>query len=363
MTNHAQSFGPTTPFEVIVIGAGQAGLAIAWHLRQQGRRLLVLDAGAEIGHVWRSRWDSLELFTPAEYDSLPGFPFPGEAGTYPSKDDVAEYLAAYVAAFDLPVQLNSPVTELARAGDHFEVRTAGRSYFAHQVVVATGPFQTAFVPEMARGLDDSVHQLHSSQYRNPADLPAGAVLVVGAGNSGLQIAEELSASRRVDVAVGSRPRRLPRRLLGRNLFWWLNRLGLLTKPADSALARRFRSGGDLVIGTSRRALRQVRFRARLLDARDRAVRFANGDTLDVEVVIWATGYRADYSWITIPGVVSDGGVLHERGVSAITGLYVLGLPWLYTRGSALLGFVDADAQHIAARIASTGADRAVDAGV
>jgi putative flavoprotein involved in K+ transport len=358
MTNELQLIGPTTPFEVIVIGAGQAGLAIAWHLRQQGRRFLVLDARPEIGHVWRSRWDSLQLFTPTEYDSLPGLSFPGEAGSYPTKDDVAEYLTSYVAAFDLPVQLNSPVTELARAGDDFEVRTTQRSYFAHQVVVATGPFQTAFVPEIAGGLDASVHQLHSSQYRNPAELPAGPVLVVGAGNSGLQIAEELSASRQVDVAVGSRPRTVPRRLLGRNLFWWLIRLGLLTKPAESALARRFRSGGDLVIGTHRRALKKVRFRSRLVAASDGAVRFTDQSTLDVRVVIWATGYRPDYSWITVPDVVSDGRILHERGVSPIRGIYVLGLPWLYTRGSALLGFVDADAEHLAHRIASTERARA-----
>ena len=180
--------------DVLVIGAGQAGLALGHHLARRGMDFLLLDAGPEIGHSWRSRWDSLRLFTPAQYDSLPGLPFPAPADTHPSKDDVADYLAGYAAHFALPVRLNSPVLRLHRDADgRFEATTPTGTLRAKRVVVATGPFQTPHVPALADRLDPGVPQLHSAEYRNPAQLRgAGRVLVVGAANSGLQIAAELA---------------------------------------------------------------------------------------------------------------------------------------------------------------------------
>jgi putative flavoprotein involved in K+ transport len=346
--------------DVIVVGAGQAGLAIGWYLARLGLRFQVLEASAELGRSWRSRWDSLTLFTPAQYDALPGMPFPAPADTYPTKEPVADYLRAYADAFRLPVRLNSRVTSLSRSGDGFEVRTADETFSARRVVVATGPFQVPFVPPAAGGLDSAVTQLHSADYRNPQALPDGPVLVVGGGNSGLQIAEELSASRRVDVSIGTSPPMLPQRLAGRDLFWWLTRLGLMRVPAESRLGRRVQARGEFVIGTSRRQLKRagVTFRPRLVGADGRTVRFADGSTLDVGVVVWATGYRSDYSWISVPGVVRNGRVAHRRGVTDVPGLYFLGLSWQHTRGSALLGFLDEDARHIADRIA---ADRAATA--
>jgi putative flavoprotein involved in K+ transport len=343
------------PLDVVVIGGSQAGLAMAWHLAQQGLRFVVLEAGPELGHVWRSRWDSLKLFTPAQYDALPGMAFPAPADTYPTKDPVADYLQAYAATFDLPVRLNARVTRLSRTDDGFEVQTADQTYQARQVVVATGPFQVPFVPPPAGKLDASVTQLHSADYRNPQTLPDGPVLVVGGGNSGFQIAEELAATRQVDLSIATTYPMLPQRLGGRDLFWWLTRLGLMRVTASSRLGRRVAGRGEFVIGTNRRRLERkgVRFRPRLVDAEGRTVRFADHSLLeDVGVVVWATGYRSDYAWIHIPGVVREGHVVHWRGMTEVPGLYFLGLTWQHTRGSALLGFVNDDAAYLADRIAT-----------
>jgi putative flavoprotein involved in K+ transport len=238
--------------DVVVVGGSQAGLAMAWHLAQQGLRFVVLEAAPELGHNWRSRWDSLKLFTPAQYDALPGMAFPAPADTYPTKDPVADYLQAYAKAFDLPVQLNAKVTELRRLDDgSFEVRTADATYRARQVVVATGPFQVPFVPPPAAKLDASVAQVHSANYRNPQTLPEGPVLVVGGGNSGFQIAEELAATRTVDLSIATTYPMLPQRRAGRDLFWWLTRLGLMRVTVDSRLGRRA-SRREFIIGTTGR---------------------------------------------------------------------------------------------------------------
>jgi putative flavoprotein involved in K+ transport len=341
--------------DVVVVGGSQAGLAIAWHLRRQGLRFVVLEASPEIGHTWRSRWDSLKLFTPAQYDALPGMAFPAPADTYPTKEPVADYLRDYAKAFDLPVHLNARVTSLIRTDGGFEVRTADQTYRARQVVVATGPFQVPFVPPQAAKLDPSVTQVHSADYRNPQALSDGRVLVVGGGNSGFQIAEELAATRQVDLSIATRYPMLPQRLGGRDLFWWLTRLGLLRVTVTSRPGRRM-SRRDFVIGTNRRRLegKGVRFRPRLVDAEGRTVRFADHSLLeDVGVVVWATGYRPDYGWIHIPGVVREGHVVHRRGVTEVPGLYFLGLSWQHTRGSALLGFVNDDAAYLADHIATS----------
>ncbi|WP_448625398.1 flavin-containing monooxygenase [Geodermatophilus sp. URMC 64] len=348
---------PVEPFDVVVVGGGQAGLAAAWHLRQQGMQFRVLEAAVELGHTWRTRWESLRLFTPAEHDALPGRPFPAPAGTYPGKEAVTDYLRDYAAAFDLPVELNARVTGLQRTNGGFRLDTADRTYTARAVIVATGPFQTPFVPPPAAGLDASVTQVHSAEYRSPDALPAGPALVVGGGNSGFQIAEELAATRPVEFSAGSAYPALPQRLLGRDLFWWLTRLGLMRVTAGSRLGRRMQARGEFLIGSSRRGLRRagVRFRPRLVDATGRTVRFADGTSREVGVVVWATGYRPDHTWIDIPGVLRDGRIAHDRGVTEVPGLYFLGLPWQHTRGSALLGFVADDAAHVAAHAARTAA--------
>ena len=351
----ARAGGPDDELlDVIAVGGSQAGLAMAWHLARERLRFVVLEAAPEIGHTWRSRWDSLTLFTPTQHDALPGMPFPGPPDTYPTKDPVAGYLTAYAAKFNLPVRLNARVTELRRMAEGFEARTDGGVFRARQVVVATGPFQVPFIPPAAQRLDGSMTQLHSAAYRNPQTLPPGPVLVVGGGNSGFQIAEELAqAGRRVDLSIATKLPALPQRLGGKDLFWWLTRLGLMRVTVGSRLGRRM-SSRDFIIGSSRRRLKAagVRFRPGVAGADGRTVRFADGNTLDVGIVIWATGYRFDYSWIDIPGVVRDDKVVHRHGVTDIPGLYFLGLSWQHTRGSALLGFVHDDAAYLAGLITS-----------
>jgi putative flavoprotein involved in K+ transport len=348
-------------YDVIVIGAGQAGLALGHHLAARGADFVLIDAAPEIGHSWRSRWDSLRLFSPAQYDSLPGMPFPAPADTHPSKDDVADYLAEYAARFALPVRCNTPVQRLHRATDRaFVATTPTGTVRARRVVIATGPFQAPHTPALADRLHPDVIQLHSAAYRNPTQVPGGGrVLVVGAANSGLQIAAELGATQPVTVAVGTRPTELPQRIGGRDLFFWLTKSAFLTVPADTGIGRRLRARGDLVIGTRSRTLRRrgIDFRPRLTDIDCRTAVFADGSNVDIDAVVWATGYRPDYSWLQVPDVVVDGVVRHTAGVTDVPGLYFLGLPWQTCRGSALLGFVGADAAILADRMTHDAAGR------
>jgi putative flavoprotein involved in K+ transport len=348
------SEGGATSLDVVVIGASQAGLAIGYHLARRGVKFVILDAGSDIGEVWRSRWDSLTLFTPAQYSGLPGMAFPSPKDEYPSKDDVASYLQSYVSAFDLPVKLNAKVVSLAEREGTYLVRTADEVFTADQVVVATGPFQVPFVPPITRELDGTVFQIHSADYRNPGQLPDGEVLVVGGGNSGFQIAEELAATKKVTLAVGQRVPSLPQRLLGKDLFWWLSGVGFMKVSTDSRLGRKL-AKRDVLIGSSPRGLRGsgVTLRKRLTNLVGRRALFDDGSEQDTDAIIWATGYRSDFSWIEIPGIKNaDGTIIHRRGVTDASGLFFIGLPWQHTRGSALIGFVKDDAAFIAAHMNS-----------
>src|SRR6266550_1406614 len=342
-------------FDVVIIGGSQAGLAVGYHLAQRGLRFVIRDAGPETGHVWRSRWDSLTLFTPAQYSGLPGMAFPSPKDTYPSKDDVAQYLQSYTSALGLPVRLNAKVTSLTERDGAYVVATMDEEFTAGQVVVATGPFQVPFVPPIAGDLDASVFQIHSAAYRNPAQLPEGChVLVVGGGNSGFQIAEELAATRKVDLAVGQRIPPLPPRLLGKDLFWWLSGIGFMKVSTDSRLGRKL-SKRDVLIGSNPRRLRHsgVTLRKRLASASGRRAVFDDGSEQDFDAIVWATGYRSDLSWVDVPGVRDErDGIIHRRGVTDAPGLFFIGLTWQHTRGSALIGFVGDDAAFIAARISS-----------
>jgi putative flavoprotein involved in K+ transport len=340
-------------FEVAVIGAGQAGLAIGHVLARQGRQFVILEGADSIGAAWRSRWDSLVLFTPRRYSALPGLVFPGDPEGYPTRDEVIAYLEQYAATFELPVQLNSPVRRVASKNGGFVVELDHGRLVADQAVVATGPFQVANVPALASQLDPEVVQTHSTGYMRPSDVPPGTVLVVGGGNTGYQIAKELSATHRVYLAVGSRQTPLPQRFLGRDLFWWLTKSGLIKKTVETRIGQRLRHR-DTLIGSNPRGVKRhgVALKPRVTGASDRMVTLADGSTLEIDAVIWATGYRSDYSWIDAPILDPAERVKHRRGVTDVSGLYFLGLTWQHTRGSALIGWVKDDAEFIAEQIAA-----------
>lgn len=332
--------------EVIVIGGGQAGFAMGYHLAERGIGFVILDASEHVGDAWRARWDSLRLFTPARYSSLPGMAFPGDPDRYPGKDEVADFLAAYAARFDLPVRRGERVLALRREAEGWTAKTATAQYEAPQVVVATGPFQRPAVPTLGRDLPAEVVQLHSTSYRNPAQLPDGDVLVVGAGNSGVQLAEELSRTHRVHLAVGERMPRLPQRVLGRSLFWWLEKSGVMNVSVDSPLGRRM-SRTDTLIGKGPWMLRGVQLHGRAVEVRGDAVLTADGGRVSPAAVVWATGFQPEFGWIEAPVLDGRGAPVQRRGVTSAPGLYFLGLSWLHTRGSALIGWVGRDAEHLA----------------
>jgi putative flavoprotein involved in K+ transport len=345
----AHSNGPS---EVAIIGAGQAGLAMGYFLREKGIPFVILERTDSIGPAWRERWDSLTLFTPRRYSALPGLPFSGHPDGYPMRDEVVDYLEHYARTFELPIELNSEVRELRAEDGRFLLEVDGQARTADQVAVATGPFQTPYIPGLAKQLSPEVFQTHAVGYRRPQDLAAGTVLVVGGGNTGFQIAKELSGTHDVVLSVGSRQKPLPQRLAGRDLFWWLTKTRLLSTTVESRLGSRLRHR-EMLIGSSPRELRRrygVELKPRAVDASSRTVRFEDTSEVEVDAVFWATGYRPDYSWIKLPTFDSDGRLRHRRGVTDVPGLYFLGLTWQHTRGSALIGFVKDDAQFLADRI-------------
>ena len=340
--------------DVLVIGGGQAGLVMGYYLIQRGLRFIIVDAGADVGDVWRHRWDSLRLFTPAQYNNLPGMSFPDASDTYPGKDAVADFLKTYVNSFSLPVQLNTRIRSLALEGDIYMAKSDSEVFKAKQVVVATGPFQVPFVPLQAKDFHPDVVQLHSVDYRNPDSVPPGRVLIVGGANTGCQIALELSETRDVDISVGQRLPTIPQRPLGRDVWWWGARFGFTRVTASSRLGKRL-SGRDVVIGGGLRELRKlgVKVQPRMIGGAGCTATFEGGGTTDVDSIIWATGYRTDHSWVDLPDLKDERGLLrHERGVTEAPGLYMLGLSWQHTRTSALLGWVANDAEFLAGRIES-----------
>jgi len=345
------------PLDVLVIGAGQAGLALGYTLKETGLRFLLVERHARIGESWRQRFDSLTLFTPRAYSALPGLAVPGDPEGYPTKDEIADYLASYAAHFDLPVRLGTAIERLEREEGLFRATTAdGEVLTARSVVLASGAFQQPAVPAISEHFAPEVTQLTPDSYRNPGQTPAGTVLVVGDGATGRQIARELSGSHRVILSTGRARRVSPHRVLGKSIFWWMDRTGLLRKSRQSRIGRKLMiqdpfPGKDLDLGKLRQ--HGISVVGRLSRVADRQVSFASGETAEVETVIWATGYRDQTEWVAIPGATdATGAFIHERGSSPVPGLSFIGRSWQWTRGSALLTGVGADARYVVEQLAA-----------
>jgi putative flavoprotein involved in K+ transport len=348
-------------YETIVIGAGQAGLSVGYHLKRAHRSFVILDRDDRIGDNWRTRWDSLRLYSPAFRDGLPGMAFPAPPASYPTANEMGDYLEAYAAAFELPMRNGVAVDELAVEEGRYVVRAGDATYEADNVVLATGVFQKPHVPEFAGELDPGITQLHSNDYRNLSQLQAGAVLVVGASHSGSDIAFEASGTHEV-VLSGKDTGQIPvpiesrrGRLFFRALFFFGSHVVTVDTPIGRKVQPHIRHGGGPLLRYRRKDLRQAgieRVLARTVGVDGGRPLLDDGRVLDVRNVVWCTGFRPDYSWIRCPFPIgNDGYPVQYRGViSSAPGLYVVGLPFLHSFASQLIGGAVRDAERVARHI-------------
>lgn len=347
----------------VIIGAGQAGLAVGYYLSQRGVPFVILDEQARVGDSWRQRWDSLRLFTPARYDALPGLSFPGSKNYFPTKGEMADYLEQYRDRFDLPVRAGVRVEQVTRSNSNFVVATRDQLYVADNVVIAMSNFQRPRIPESARALDPKILQLHSAGYRNVSQLRPGGVLVAGAGNSGAEIARETAragfATWIAGRDVGSLPYRIDgpaARLLAPLLLRFIFHRVLTT---NTPMGRRVRQAalrrGAPLLRTKPKELSALGVRRVPRFTGVREGRPLVGDTrvLDVTNVIWCTGFEPSFSWIDLPIFASDGQPMQQRGVVASEpGLYFVGLHFLHAMSSAMIHGVSRDAEYVANKISA-----------
>lgn len=358
--SRTQGDDPNAP--VLVIGAGQAGLSTGYFLQEFDVPFSIVAADERVGDTWRNRWDSLRLFTPAFYNHLPGMDFPADdPGHLPTKDEVADYLEAYAERFDLPVELGTRVTDLRRSDGEsgFVVTTDSGELEPEHVVVATGPYDEPDIPEVAEEVPDGVFTCHSSEYRNASQLRDGDILVVGAGNSGTQIATELADDDRTGTVwlVGPDRGTIPRSILGRDFYRWAGPT-ILRVRRTSVIGRRLHDRmartGDPVFSNEHEAMEAAgveRITGRITSMVDGSPATADGEAFDVSNIVWCTGFRPGFDWIDLDVFDEDGHPRHERGVvTDYPELYFVGLQWLYRPNSSLLGGVGRDAEHVAAGI-------------
>ena len=344
--------------QTVIIGGGQSGLSVGYHLARRGLPFVILDANARVGDSWRHRWDSLRLFTPARFNGLDGWPFPAAPDVFPTKDEMADYLESYAAHFSLPVRARTRVTKLSKRDGTFIVDTDSGSIAADQVVVAMATYQASRIPRLAKELDPSIVQLHSGAYRNPAQLREGGVLLVGAGNSGAEIAIEVARTHRTWMSgrdVGEVPFRISS-WVGQHLLapFVLRVLFHRILTVNTPLGRKVRPGvlsrGGPLIRTRRSNLRTagVERVARVAGVKGGQPVLADGRVMsDVANVIWCTGYHAGFDWIDLPVLDEDGEPRHERGlVASEPGLYFVGLHFLYALSSTMIHGVGRDASRV-----------------
>jgi len=359
----SSSRAQTKHVDVLIIGGGQAGLSVGYHLAQRGvRKFLILDANARVGDSWRERWDSLRLFTPAKYSGLDGMPFPAHPRHYPTKDEMADYLEAYARYFFLPIRNGVRVDGLSREGERYVATSGAQRFVAREVVVAMADYQKAALPPFARELDPSIVQLHSIAYKRPGQLRPGTVLLVGAGNSGAEIAVELRKAGHPVVMAGRHVGAVPAwfqstagqvllmPLLFRGIFHHL--LTDSTPPGRKVKAQRHRAAPLIRTLPKHLAAARVERVARVRGVQAGRPVLEDGRTLDVRNVIWTTGFHPGFSWVHLPVFDDHGYPRQKRGVVAESpGLYFIGLHFLYAMTSAMIHGVGRDARYVAERIA------------
>jgi putative flavoprotein involved in K+ transport len=349
--------------ETIIIGGGQAGLSVGHHLSRLGMPFLIIEANDRIADSWRKRWDSLRLFTPAQFDGLDGMPFPAPAHAFPTKDEMADYLESYAAKFKLPVRTGVKVDRLSKRGDKFVISAGDHRFEANSVVVAMANFQSPRVPSFASGISPAIVQLHSSEYRNPSQLREGSVLVAGAGNSGAEIAIEVARSHRTWMSgrqTGQVPFRIDslfaRMILVPFLFRVVfHRLLTIKTPMGRKARPRALAGGAPLIRVKDKDLMKagIQRAMRVVGVRNGLPVLEDEQTVDVTNVIWCTGFHPGFSWIDLPIFAESGGPVHDGGVvTSEPGLYFVGLHFLYAFSSTMIHGVSRDAERIAATIAA-----------
>jgi putative flavoprotein involved in K+ transport len=350
----------------VVVGGGQAGLSVGYHLKRLGVPFLILDASERIGDAWRQRWDSLRLFTPARFDGLDGMPFPAPPFSFPTKDEMADYLETYARKFALPVRLGVRVERVSRQGGRFLLVAGDLRFDADNVIVAMGNFQRPSTPALAPELDPKIRQLHSIDYRNPGQLRDGAVLIVGAGNSGAEIAFELvRASHKIWMAgpsTGNVPFRVdgPAGRLGLARFVFrvvFHRVLSVANPIGrKARPKMLHRAAPLIRvkpwDLSNAGVERV---PRVVGTRNGLPLLEDGRVLDVANVVWCTGFHPGFSWMDLPVFGADGAPLHEDGIVAQEpGLYFVGLHFLYALSSEMIHGVGRDAGRIAEVVSKRG---------
>jgi putative flavoprotein involved in K+ transport len=359
--------GKNEHVDTVIIGGGQAGLAAGYHLGRLGRAFVVLESNQRIGDSWRKRWESLRIFTPAKFSSLPGMRLPGPRFGFPTKDEMGDYLERYAKAFGMDVRTGVHVKSLTKTGDTFVVTTSeGTRFMSHNVVVATGSERIAKTPSFAGELARGVVQLHSSEYKSPAQLADGPVLVVGCGNSGAEIAYEVSKTHQTYVS-GKASAQIPAKhgpMMARTIFRVIRFMGLhvlnLRTPIGRKVQPKFiKTAAPLIrVKTKDLSKRGAELVGRTAGIEGGRPVLDDGRVLDVANVIWCTGFREEWPWIDVPVFGIDGRPVQYRGVvTDAPGLYFVGVRFQYAAASDVLPGVGRDAEHIANHIASRTTDR------
>ncbi|WBX72503.1 flavin-containing monooxygenase [Tenacibaculum retecalamus] len=338
--------------DYVIIGGAQAGLSMAYHLKKMNKKFLVIDGEKEIGASWLNRWDSLKLFTPTEYNHLPGMKFDAPKGHYPTKFEVSNYFKLYVEKFDIPLQLDTLIKSVRKNENGFYVTYKNGEIVTKNVIVATEPFHIPYTPPCNTKISESIFQMHSNYYKKANQLQGGDALVVGAGDSGYQILDEISKdkNRTVYFSGNTNVKSLPQQFLGKTLWWWFTLIGFLSYSKYSWIGKKINTSIQPVIGTDVKEIlsrKNVIAVGRTKDALNTEIEFEKDKISTIKNIIWATGYRPNFKWIEGLELDEDNYPKNYRGVSNIDGLYFIGLPWMFTRGSATLGGVPKDANYLA----------------